>query len=68
MCSKRFYFDFFQARDQLKVENERLKLMLKSNMDQTTILKSQIGSIRKNTVSFILEQMEALHIQRDSKV
>ncbi|XP_060585594.1 ras guanyl-releasing protein 3-like isoform X2 [Ruditapes philippinarum] len=57
-----------EARDQLKIENERLKLMLKSNMDQTTILKSQMGSIRKNTVTFILEQMEALHIQGDSKV
>lgn len=59
---------FLQARDRLKTENERLKLMLKSKSDETAILKSQVGMIQKNTVSFILEQMEALNIQRDTHV
>lgn len=58
----------FQARDKLKEENEKLKTILKSKDEQIGVLKTQLVSIRKNTVSFILEQMEALHIQRDSQV
>ncbi|KAH3851908.1 hypothetical protein DPMN_094395 [Dreissena polymorpha] len=57
-----------QARDKLKAENEMLTLMVNSNASQIAMLKSQIVMIRKTTVSFILEQMDALHIQRDSQV
>jgi len=59
---------FFQARDKLREDNEKLKAILKSKDEQVGVLKTQLVSIRKNTVSFILEQMEALHIQRDSQV
>ncbi|XP_052275428.1 ras guanyl-releasing protein 3-like isoform X4 [Dreissena polymorpha] len=57
-----------EARDKLKAENEMLTLMVNSNASQIAMLKSQIVMIRKTTVSFILEQMDALHIQRDSQV
>lgn len=36
--------------------------------EQIVTLKSHIGIIRQNTIAFILEQMDALHMQRDSEV
>jgi len=49
-------------------ENTKLKSMLEASNDQVMTLKSHLGMIRKNTIAFILEQMEALHIQRDTEV
>ena len=61
-------FSILQAFHQLRKENEKLKAVIKSDADQISILQAQMGTIRKNTISFILEQMDALHIQRDSNV
>ena len=59
---------FFQTHNKLIAENKRLQSLVDAKDEQITVLKTQIGTIRKNTISFILEQMDALHIQRDSQV
>ncbi|WAR20519.1 GRP1-like protein [Mya arenaria] len=56
-----------EARNKLKEENAVLKMLVKSNDEQISLLRVQLGQIQKNTISFILEQMDALHIQRDSR-
>ncbi|GFO32305.1 ras guanyl-releasing protein 3 [Plakobranchus ocellatus] len=57
-----------EAREKLIEENKRLRLKLDMASDQITLLKSHIGVIRQNTIAFILEQMDALHMQRDTEV
>ncbi|XP_055956759.1 ras guanyl-releasing protein 3 isoform X1 [Patella vulgata] len=57
-----------EAREQLIAENSQLRARLEVANDQILILKSHIGVIRQNTIAFILEQMDALHMQRDSEV
>lgn len=57
-----------QARDKLMQENAKLKAILETNKDQIMTLKGHLGMIRKNTIAFILEQMDALNIQRDTEV
>lgn len=61
-------FFFLQTRDKLMAENAKLKEQLEASNDQNTLLRSHLGLIRKNTIAFILEQMDALHIQRDTEV
>ncbi|KAK3802145.1 hypothetical protein RRG08_050031 [Elysia crispata] len=58
----------FIAREKLIEENKHLRLKLDMATDQITLLKSHIGVIRQNTIAFILEQMDALHMQRDTEV
>lgn len=58
----------FQARDKLMMEKAKLEAKLEASNDQIVTLKSHVGMIRKNTIAFILEQMDALHIQRDTEV
>ncbi|GFR65011.1 Ras GTPase-activating protein-binding protein 2 [Elysia marginata] len=57
-----------EAREKLIEENKHLRLKLDMASDQITLLKSHIGVIRQNTIAFILEQMDALHMQRDTEV
>lgn len=57
-----------EAREKLAEENKHLRLKLDMASDQITLLKSHIGVIRQNTIAFILEQMDALHMQRDTEV
>lgn len=63
-----FPFFFLQAREKLMEENTRLRSKLELANDQISLLKSHIGVIRQNTIAFILEQMDALHMQRDTEV
>ena len=49
-------------------ENARLRSKLEVANEQIGLLKSHIGVIRQNTIAFILEQMDALHMQRDTEV
>lgn len=49
-------------------ENKRLRSRLDVASDQIVTLKTHIGVIRQNTIAFILEQMDALHMQRDTEV
>ncbi|KAI8788025.1 ras guanyl-releasing protein 3 isoform X1 [Biomphalaria glabrata] len=57
-----------EAREKLLEENSRLRSKLDIANDQISLLKSHIGIIRQNTIAFILEQMDALHMQRDTEV
>lgn len=57
-----------ETRDKLMAENAKLKEQLEASNEQNTLLRSHLGLIRKNTIAFILEQMDALHIQRDTEV
>ena len=57
-----------QERDELLNENETLKTRVTSQQEQIQTLQRHIGVIRQHTISFILEQMDTLNIQRDSEV
>ncbi|KAL5009235.1 hypothetical protein ScPMuIL_014816 [Solemya velum] len=57
-----------EARDKLIEENQKLRTSLESSNEQVVLMKKHISYIRKNTVTFILEQMDALNIQRDSEL
>ncbi|BFZ07017.1 hypothetical protein BsWGS_10056 [Bradybaena similaris] len=57
-----------EAREKLTKENAHLRSRLELANDQISMLKSHIGVIRQNTIAFILEQMDALHMQRDTEV
>ncbi|KAH9488716.1 hypothetical protein Btru_059428 [Bulinus truncatus] len=57
-----------EAREKLIEENARLRSKLDFANDQISLLKTHIGIIRQNTIAFILEQMDALHMQRDTEV
>ncbi|KAK7104540.1 hypothetical protein V1264_019238 [Littorina saxatilis] len=57
-----------EAREKLMEENKRLRSRLDLASDQIVTLKTHIGVIRQNTIAFILEQMDALHMQRDTEV
>ncbi|KAJ8308168.1 hypothetical protein KUTeg_013042 [Tegillarca granosa] len=57
-----------EARDKLMSQNKSLQKELDESKKQNVILKSHLGMIRKNTIAFILEQMDALNIQRDTEV
>ena len=57
-----------QERDQLLNENQNLRSRVNSQQEQIGTLHRHIGLIRQHTISFILDQMDTLHIQRDSEV
>ncbi|KAK7477458.1 hypothetical protein BaRGS_00031282 [Batillaria attramentaria] len=57
-----------EAREKLMEENCMLRSRLDTANEQIVTLKSHIGVIRQNTIAFILEQMDALHMQRDTEV
>lgn len=49
-------------------ENEKLKIKLQVKEDKIKLYKSQMGMIRKNTLTYILEQMDSLKIPRHTEV
>lgn len=49
-------------------ENEKLRSKLDVATDNIFTLKSHIGLIRQHTINFILNQMDTLHLQRDTEV
>lgn len=49
-------------------ENHSLKNRVECQNDQINTLKSHISVIRQHTVTFILHQMDTLHMQRDTEV
>ncbi|XP_052105523.1 ras guanyl-releasing protein 3-like isoform X1 [Mytilus californianus] len=57
-----------EARDKLKEENEKLRKKLIAKDEKIKLLKSQMGSIRNNTLTYILEQMDSLKSQRHTEV
>ncbi|XP_077870593.1 LOW QUALITY PROTEIN: ras guanyl-releasing protein 3-like [Saccoglossus kowalevskii] len=57
-----------QARDLLSTENERLQKQLHTAEEKINTLQSHISLIRQHTITFILDQMDTLHLQKDSEV
>ncbi|XP_064622247.1 ras guanyl-releasing protein 3-like isoform X2 [Lineus longissimus] len=57
-----------EDRDKLHSENALLKCKLDVQGETINTLKSHIGLIRQHTITFILDQMDTLHIQRDTEV
>lgn len=57
-----------QNRDKLLSENHILRSRVVEQSDQIHTLRSHIGVIRQQTVTFILNQMDTLHMQRDTEV
>ena len=55
-------------RDKIIAENQVLKSRIENQTEQITMLKSHIGLIRQHTITFILDQMDTLHMQRDTEV
>jgi RAS guanyl-releasing protein 3 len=58
----------FQTQDKLLAENEALRSQLNVQGEQIDTLKAHIGVIRQHTITFILDQMDTLHMQRDTEV
>ena len=58
----------WQARDELLRENEQLRGRVELQGEQLSALRAHIGLIRQHTITFILDQMETLHMQRDTEV
>ena len=59
---------FFQAREKMMIENALLKSHLDICQEEKLTLKCQIGLIRQHTILFILNQMNTLHMQKESEV
>ncbi len=58
----------FQEKGRLECENALLTRRLTSQQEQISALKQQIGLIRQHTITFILDQMDTLHMQKDTEV
>ena len=58
----------FQERERLEKENHVLLKRLTTQQEQISTLKQQIGLIRQHTITFILDQMDTLHMQKDTEV
>ena len=52
----------------LVAENVRLKSEVTSIREKNKMLESHLELIRRHTVSFILDQMDTLHLQKDTQV
>jgi len=63
-----WFVDWLQARDELQQENEALRSRVELQAEQLSAMRSHLGIIRQHTVTFILDQMDALHMQRDTEV
>eukprot|EP00057_Strongylocentrotus_purpuratus_P020825 XP_011675299.1 PREDICTED: ras guanyl-releasing protein 3 isoform X4 [Strongylocentrotus purpuratus] len=55
-------------RDSLLVENTRLKVEMKGIADKNHQLEHHLEMIKRHTVSFIIDQMDSLHVQKDTTV
>lgn len=49
-------------------ENVRLQGDLQATTHKLDLLQNHLNSLRQNTVTFILEQMDALQMQKDTEV
>lgn len=49
-------------------ENEKLRSRVELQNEQLSALRAHVGVIRQHTITFILDQMETLHVQRDTEV
>jgi len=58
----------WQVRDKLARENEQLRSRVELQGEQLSAMRAHIGVIRQHTITFILDQMDTLHMQRDTAV
>lgn len=49
-------------------ENVRLQRDLQATTHKLDLLQNHLNSLRQNTVTFILDQMDALQMQKDTEV
>ncbi|XP_022097290.1 ras guanyl-releasing protein 3-like [Acanthaster planci] len=57
-----------REREVLVAENSRLKHEVTSIREKNKMLESHLELIRRHTVTFILDQMDTLHLQKDTQV
>lgn len=58
----------FQENEALVAENDRLQKDLETTTHKLNLLQNHLNSLRQNTVTFILDQMDALQMQKDTEV
>jgi len=58
----------WQTRDELLRENEELRGRIELQGEQLSAMRAHMGVIRQHTIAFILDQMDTLHMQRDTAV
>lgn len=59
---------FLQARDSLLTENANLSSQLDEADKKINVLQDHLDLLRQHTVSFILEQMDSLQLQKVTDV
>ncbi len=52
----------------LKEENEKLNNDLKQALEKVRHLESQLRLVRQETITFVLEQLDALQLRRNTAV
>lgn len=57
-----------QENEALVAENDRLQKDLETTTHKLNLLQNHLNSLRQNTVTFILDQMDALQMQKDTEV
>ncbi|XP_078344656.1 ras guanyl-releasing protein 3-like isoform X2 [Oculina patagonica] len=57
-----------QANEAILEENVRLHRELQNTTHKLNLLQNHLNSLRQNTVTFILDQMDALQMQKDTEV
>ena len=56
------------SNKRLKEENERLNNDLKQALEKVRHLESQLKLVRQETITFVLEQLDALQLRRNTAV
>ena len=56
------------SNKRLKDENERLNNDLKQALEKVRHLESQLKLVRQETITFVLEQLDALQLRRNTAV
>lgn len=59
---------WLQCNEALLAENDRLREELEDATYKLSLLQNQVNSLRQNTVTFILEQMDTLKMQKVTQV
>lgn len=57
-----------ECNEALLLENERLHSELKDATQKLSLLQNQVNAMKQNTVTFILEQMDTLKMQKVTEV